>query len=181
MGTLDGATENEFILVLVLESIYMMMDALVIVSLCMMFVKPFMRLIRLIGDDGSPTSGSTQIEMVVSTDLHRISVQKRKVSFTEMGNAKQLRLFHAATKITLLILVSLCSSFAYSLSWNLSLYFEHQIKALYLFTWTWGFDNAVNITCLFLSYAVSQNYYNNCCIGGIRLHSCFARCIQTIS
>ena len=180
---LDGASDQDFILTMISELVFLVMDIVIIISLMILFISPFMELVRMANQHHQDEMEITDIETetaatpVTPSTNSKKSFSLRKVSMSEMGEIKQLKLLQTTTKIALLVLVSLFSSFLYQFIWVISLSSEHGNDFFYTFPYTWGVDDAVNIICLYFSYNFAQRNYERVCMDCIRLHSCFLFCI----
>lgn len=175
----SGGSTEQFLLAMLSFFVFMIMDFLVIISLCLMFVTPFKQLIAMIGNHTRVTITSV-VSREAIRDVEKFDENENSAGRTQtsaMSEMNQLRVFHAATKISLLVIVSLSSSIVYQSMWVLSLSLEHRYEALYAFTYSWGMDNVTNIVCLFLSYGASHSKYQWLCVDGLRLHWCWARCV----
>ena len=158
----------------------------------------FLKLVRLINQNENEFESNHEIEIpesppttprsvrtssVASTQITpRTSAgRSKKVSISQMNNIKQLKILQTATKIALLVIVSLISSFIYQILWVCSLSIQHSNAILYTWQYTWGWDNVTNIICLYLSYGFAIHHYNFICVNCMKLDSCFLCCIRSIS
>ena len=68
-------------------------------------------------------------------------------------NYTQQRMLAFATRLGLLVLLCLLSSFLYQIAWIISVAASHKFVNIYWFTYTWNVDMLINIVCLYLSFA----------------------------
>lgn len=177
---LDESSPAQFLLIMLAELIFLIMDVLIIVSLLLLFVSPFLKLVRLINQNENEFGSDHEIEQPESPPRTPTG-RSKKVSISQMSNIKQMKLLQTATKIALLVIVSLISSFMYQILWVWSLSIHHSNAILYAWQYTWGCDNVTNIVCLYLSYSFAQHHYTFLCVNCMKLDSCFLCCIKRIS
>ena len=120
---------------LICEINALILDALLIFFVSLLFVKPLIELINLQHVGGSE------------------------------NNQKSMILFETITRISLLALITLSSSFIYQLIWVISTADNFQNNDLYSIGFIWGIDTVTNMICLFLSYNFAAKiYYKKLCI-----------------
>ena len=154
-------------IVFILESAYGVMDFSIIILLIYLFLKPIFALLKLMS--------STDIRLQEPQTTRSKSTTKRT---SHTANHKQLRLLDTATKLTVLMMISLISSFVYTFIWVISVGLRHQSFELYMFQYSWGIDTSINCICLYLSYFFANYGYRKICREGFGFHPCCLRSIK---
>eukprot|EP01084_Bolivina_argentea_P155031 270202_1 len=85
-------------------------------------------------------------------------------------NFKQQLLLAFATRLLLLAVICLVSSFFYQMTWIISIVTDHKLINIYWFTYTWNIDMLINIICLFLSFPFANRLYEKLCIDTCQCH-----------
>ena len=185
---LDGASDEVILFAFISELVFLVMDVIIIIALLILFMTPFMKLVRLANEKDDAELEMTDVDTPVSpTETSRTSYSKRSFSLRDvpmeqMSTIKQLKLLQTTTKIALLVIVSLFSSFMYQFLFVISIgAYQQNNEGLYNFAYTWGVDNCTNIICLYFSYNFAQRDYERVCMDCIKLHSCFLFCISRVN
>eukprot|EP01083_Nonionella_stella_P081011 222926_1 len=147
------------------------------------------------GASGSGPSGSTKVEVDLAQYVENtntrvpigtvdLSASGGSASDTEVQmnpKSKELGgdLVRLATKIALLVLVSMLSSFVYQFLWMCS--YEFGDLHLLLFSYTWCFDSVTNMICIYLSLGLAKDHYKKLCFDVCKCHQCALRCITRVA
>lgn len=95
-------------------------------------------------------------------------------------NVKQQRLLGFATRLGLLAMLALLSSFLYQITWIYSVAVHHDDDPLFWFTYTWPVDMLINSICLFLSYRATNHLYGTICIERLQCHQLCMKCVECV-
>eukprot|EP01083_Nonionella_stella_P082402 227436_1 len=100
------------------------------------------------------------------------SARVKHVQDVQIGQS----LINLATKIGLLLCVSMLSSSLYQFLWMIS--YEIEDMKLYLVSFTWSLDGVINMLCMYLSMDVASHDYTRLCVHFCKCHKLALRCIK---